>query len=670
MLRKFICLMVFSFTSFIAQDEMNELRIIGKPTLLESEFISNDVRDINREICAGLKIVTDLKGFSYSSNNGIVKIDKQPGRDVLFLSPDERVVEIYCLGYKPLKVILFEEGIYLKSTQVWLLEVTGEKKLDFIPVNIIVEPIDANLYIDGKIGTGGPTYQLSPGDHLIKIIADNYQSVEKEIFVSPKSTLFNFILEELEQVAVTIKSIPSDADIIIDGFKKGITDKVLFLFPGIYMVEIQKSGHEKVGKEIVIHQKGDNKFLFNLNKISGNIIFDITPSNAKLLINRENYSGSKNIALPAGKHKIEISADGYQTIEDIIDVKEGEVINRNYILNVFTGKLQFSVQPLEATTVLKKDGKEIMRWKGYKIMNDLPSGNYIAETSYPGYYTKVTNIIIDKKKPSLIEVLLIEETKNSLKVVQNKNKSKEMMVFVKGGWFNMGDAWNDGRKDEIPVHRVWVDDFFISRYEVTYEEYIDFLNTIGVNSNGFFEGKKYINLDPNVCAVSYNGLHFFFEANKYADDPRCPVANVTWDGAIAFSNWKGGRLPTEAEWEYAARGGMNSKSYKYSGSDNIDKVAWYEANSGNMSHPVGLLIPNELDIFDMSGNVEEWCNDSYSSGYYKVSPNRNPKGARFGKRVKRGGAWIRNAFCSKVSTRAYARNEFASFEVGFRFVKD
>lgn len=114
------------------------------------------------------------------------------------------------------------------------------------------------------------------------------------------------------------------------------------------------------------------------------------------------------------------------------------------------------------------------------------------------------------------------------------------------------------------------------------------------------------------------------------------------------------RLPTKAEWEYAARGGNRSRGYKYSGSDNIGSVAWYTDNSGETTHPVGQKQSNELGLYDMSGNVWEWCQDWYDNNYYGSSPSQNPKGPSSGYfRVGRGGSWGGNAWGCRVSYRSY-----------------
>jgi formylglycine-generating enzyme required for sulfatase activity len=120
-----------------------------------------------------------------------------------------------------------------------------------------------------------------------------------------------------------------------------------------------------------------------------------------------------------------------------------------------------------------------------------------------------------------------------------------------------------------------------------------------------------------------------------------PIVNVSWDDAEAFCEWLGGRLPTEAEWEYAAKGGSESKGYEYSGSNIVDDVTWHFGNSGSTTHPVGTRQANEFGLYDMSGNVLEWCSDWYDQGYYQKSPQVNPQGPTSGtSRVVRGGAWF------------------------------
>lgn len=197
-------------------------------------------------------------------------------------------------------------------------------------------------------------------------------------------------------------------------------------------------------------------------------------------------------------------------------------------------------------------------------------------------------------------------------------------VLVKGGCYQMGDTFGDGGSDEKPVHEVCVDDFSIGKYEVTQAQWEA---VMGSNPSNFKQ-----------CGGN------------------CPVESVSWNDIQEFikklNNMTGKtyRLPTEAEWEYAARSG--GKSEKYAGGNDVDTVAWYDNNSGSRTHPVGQKQPNGLGIYDMTGNVWEWCQDWYGDGYYKSSPKDNPQGPSSGSdRVLRGGSWVNNAASARATNR-------------------
>jgi formylglycine-generating enzyme required for sulfatase activity/phosphoribosyl-ATP pyrophosphohydrolase len=239
----------------------------------------------------------------------------------------------------------------------------------------------------------------------------------------------------------------------------------------------------------------------------------------------------------------------------------------------------------------------------------------------------------------------------------------EGMAFVPGDTFQMGDLWGDGGSDETPVHTVTLSGFFISKYEVTNSEYCVFLNEEGNQEEG---GVTWLDINDSDCRI-YEQSGIFYPESGYEDHP---VIEVSWYGARAYCEWKGGRLPTEAEWEYAARsGGMEQK---YAGTSNVSELgdyAWYSANSGGDTHPVGTKLPNDLGIYDMSGNVWEWCNDWYDSDYYSISPENDPPGPESGTyRVLRGGSWSDNDRIARVANRLYNGPSNSNCIIGFRVV--
>ncbi len=254
------------------------------------------------------------------------------------------------------------------------------------------------------------------------------------------------------------------------------------------------------------------------------------------------------------------------------------------------------------------------------------------------------------------------------------------LVIVEKGSFLMGDTWGDGYSDEKPIHRVtFAYDLYMSKYEVTFDEYDAFCDDNGANK-------------PNSV---------FWRDEEGWEKGNTPVINVSWNDAIAYCKWfsekenlpkayddkgnfldkngkittdpskvAGYRLPTEAEWEYAAHGGNKGKGYKYAGSNAVDDVAWYDSNSGSRTQEVGKKAPNELGIYDMSGNVWEWCSDWWDSSYYSKSPTINPYNSTAGSsRVRRGGSWYGNARSVRVAYRNRRSPSSTLVSLGFRICR-
>jgi formylglycine-generating enzyme required for sulfatase activity len=225
------------------------------------------------------------------------------------------------------------------------------------------------------------------------------------------------------------------------------------------------------------------------------------------------------------------------------------------------------------------------------------------------------------------------------------------MVFVKGGCFEMGSAPGAaGGPEEKPAHEVCVNDFYIGKYEVTQGQWVALMGN-----------------NPS--------------ANAQCGDT-CPVETVSWNDAQDFiaklnARATGGevpagqyRLPTEAEWEYAARSG--GKAEKYSGrSDDVASIAWYAWDAGGKgTHPVGTKAPNGLGVCDMTGNVWEWTGDWYDATYYSRSPRMNPTGPESGdRRVARGGGYGTDLFDLRTSYRNFLPPEYRSSAKGFRLAR-
>ncbi len=299
----------------------------------------------------------------------------------------------------------------------------------------------------------------------------------------------------------------------------------------------------------------------------------------------------------------------------------------------------FKITPPDA--ILTVDLKEYPTVNGMAKIQ-LSPGEHSYMVVAPGYESYGSRFVVDEDRDNKLFVELerkagvpgttqpdSQESAGGAAVETfNVNGVTFEMVRVDGGSFMMGS--DDGWNNETPVHNENVSTFYIGKTEVTQQLW----EAVMRSNPSKFPG-------PNLA-----------------------VENVSWDDCQEFVErlsrltGRNFRLPTEAEWEFAARGGKRSRGYKYSGSNDIDRVAWYEENSGMRTHPVGQKLDNELGIFDMSGNVWEWCADNYSSSY---SQPRNSSD-----RVLRGGSWDYAAASCRVANRNCLAPGDRNYNLGLR----
>ncbi|HVP15214.1 MAG TPA: formylglycine-generating enzyme family protein [Terriglobales bacterium] len=219
------------------------------------------------------------------------------------------------------------------------------------------------------------------------------------------------------------------------------------------------------------------------------------------------------------------------------------------------------------------------------------------------------------------------------------------MVLIPAGEFSMG---REGGPDN-PAHTVRLAAFRIDRYEVTNAEYAEF------------------------CKATKRDLPFFWGMQRFHSGPAFPghpVVGVSWSDAQAYAKWRGKRLPTEAEWERAARGGIAGA--KFVGGDALDSTQVnYALSRRDGTMPVGSYAPNGYGLYDMAGNVQEWVADRYDAEYYRTGPAENPQGPEQGKfRVIRGGGWYTGPGCMGVGYRIGLPSNWVDFNVGFRCARD
>lgn len=227
--------------------------------------------------------------------------------------------------------------------------------------------------------------------------------------------------------------------------------------------------------------------------------------------------------------------------------------------------------------------------------------------------------------------------------------SEPELIDIPAGWFAMGSE--AGQENERPVHRVWVAGFRLAATQVTVEEYARFLRASGATPPPPWN-------DPNFS------------------DPRQPVVAVSWFEAVTYCEWlsfvtgSNYRLPTEAEWERAARGGLEQRQFPW-GDEPPTSRPGYHDHWKNGPEPVGQSPPNAYGLFEMCENVHEWCSDWFAPDYYAVSPERNPRGPEHGHRkASRGGSWRHHIKVARCAARSSIPPEFQYADYGFRVAAD
>ena len=373
----------------------------------------------------------------------------------------------------------------------------------------------------------------------------------------------------------------------------------------------------------------------------------------KKAVGNSPWSGS----LKEGMHLVEVRKSGYRSQQKTIQLAQQQKLDVTFgELVAIQGNLSVNYKPFGADVYV--DGKKL--GQSPRVFNGLLVGNHQVEVRKDGYATDRKSVSISEGQTASITGTLVSNAvassssntsgyssgSSSMASGSNtisipvKNGISIDMVKVEAGTFMMGatSEMKDPYDDEKPVHQVTLtNDYYMGKYEV-----------------------------PQALWEAVMGSN----PSKYKGD-NLPVEKVSWNDCQEFISKLNSmtgrkfRLPTEAEWEYAARGGKRSRGYQYSGNSNISDVAWYDGNSGSKTHPVGTKQANELGIYDMSGNVYEWCLDWYGS--YSSSSQTNSTGADSGSfRVFRGGGWNSDAGCCRSSFRCYVTPDSRYFYLGLR----
>ena len=586
------------------------------------------VIDQNGETCALIRIQTTAKGFSFDVGMlGVTKTDDNKVGEVwMYVPRGVKYLTIRHPKYGTLNRYAFPVNIQEGCTYVMELATPGSGHDDaddddgLTYFSLIVVPANAMVAVDGELKSldadGSLILRLPRGSHSYSIQAPGYEE-QSSTFTLGVETVNREVRLESVMASLTVTCATAGADIYVNNQLKSSDSRWTgSLNAGSYLVEARKEGWHSARETVSLAQKESRSLsLPALTARTGAIDVSYKPVKCEVWVDGKMLGTSPNVfkGVMIGSRKVTLKKDGYVAKELTVVVKEGETA-------VLGGTLDKSASVADASGGV--------------------SGGASVSTGSA------------KSLGGALEF--------------NVKGVKFVMMPVHGGTFTMGATAEQGSDvdgDEKPTHKVTLSSYYIGETEVTQE-----LWTAVMGSNpSSFKGKG----------------------------SNLPVEDVSWDDCQEFITKLNAitgrrfRLPTEAEWEYAARGGSKSRGYKYSGSNNVDDVAWYWKNSGDSylsggdgdwseekvvgnncrTHSVATKSPNELGIYDMSGNVFEWCQDWY--GYYNSAsaPQVNPKGATSGSfRVTRGGGWGYNARFCRSSYRIYYGPSNSFNDLGLRLV--
>jgi len=661
----------------------------------------NNVRDVNGDLCALLKIETSATGFHFQGF--VEKTEQQVGEIYVYVTPGIRfltikhqqlgvlrnyefpqAIESGCVyamklvhgkvetkvtpgithNYLIIRTKVPTSKIYINGeyagkgecnkylpiaqehtykveaplyhTATGTARLTADAKTD---LNVDLKPAFGYLQISttpeqgATIEINGQEYSsptpftttpLASGKYTIQAFRQMYKTATVEAVVEDGKTTKVDIPLQPNYGELSIKTAHNDDEIYVDNALVGKGTCSKRMDAGVHRIEVKKDKHHTYTTTVEL-SAGQTiaKNIEALKPIVGSLNINSTPMDANITIDGKNYGTTPNVIpdMLIGRHDIVLSKQGYSDLHQTVNIEEGKMAEYTFELQM--GNMVSIATDAEGDA-LYVDGQYI----GTSPMETrLPFGSHKVEAERGG-----------KRVSQLINVK--EGGKQSVTLSFSGNKTFTAngvtfkMIAVQGGTYTMGatsEQGSDAYSDEKPAHNEYVADFMIGETEVTQELW---QAVMGSNPSNF------------------------------TGDMQRPVERVSWDDCQTFIRklnqltGQNFRLPTEAEWEYAARGGNRSNGYKYAGSNSVGTVAWYDGNSGSTTHKVKTKQPNELGIYDMSGNVWEWCQDKWCDNY------NSPRNS--GSRVLRGGSWGCYARDVRVSNRYNCDPGYRSDYYGLR----
>lgn len=671
--------------------------------------VTHPVTDPNGQTCALIKVETTQTGFGFDTGViQVVKTEQKIGEVWVYVQPRVKKITIMHQDYEPVRDYYFPTGalneatVYLlklrtagapvqaastqqhsgfliinsepQGAEVWLNnESTGEvtpfrrklaigdevpyrlslplyhdeagmvtvdqprKELQFAlrpafgSVTVTSTPSGALVFLDEKqVGQTPLTLdRIASGSHSLRLQAPQYAVERRNVSVADGQTANVAVTLAARFAEITVQA-PQGAVVTVDGDRKGSGTLSWRQSEGLCDIVVSMAGHRDARRQLEVVAGRAQTVQLTPQPIYGSASVDSDLMDAEIWIDGKQYGVTPNVVerLLVGSHTLVLKKSGYADLQQQFSVEEGKEASLSVKLPAGRS-VQFTSEKPGMQIIV--DGKKLGTTPLTAVVG---IGHHSVSAMRGGDIIDVRDLDITSAGAPL--TMAFRDFNHTFTV----NGVQFTMVEVGGGTFTMGatseqgsDAWDE----EKPAHEVTLSDYYIGQTEVT---------------QALWEAVMGSNLSDSKGG-------------------NLPVERVSWDDCQVFIQklnqltGKQFRLPTEAEWEYAARGGRKSRGYKYAGGNNIDSVAWCDGNSGNETHPVATKQANELGIYDMSGNVLEWCSDW--CGDYTSSSQSDPQGSSSGSfRVIRGGCYYNFARNCRVSYRISNTLDYRSGYLGLR----
>jgi len=568
----------------------NKLRIVGEAKFLPGELIDQSIRDINGDIAAGIRIKTDLKGLAFEARNGVVKLNTKPGEYFLFVQPSERVIRVMVSEYIPLDIYLNSIGILLKSGQTWEITVSGDKEI----------PEDLSAIVAIKKQQDADKLRREDEERRIRSLALEKQS---EILEAEKQKI-----REEDALRQEEEQKKADAQARYDAenskSKAPITNLTL---------------NQTLAKWSELNSKGKKR---------QNELEELQAKAIKLAVN-------------------ESPKDEFESQSEYENRLKSNASKRSVIESEYEELISNAWAPI------KEEMTELSKLQFAPSTLEINLGSYDAEQkSFPTIAIKATiekDIVVNNKTTKKAEVLnYLSSAKMEPSVARLFRQSEKILIHNIYLYVDLDGKQKLNQNVEVkePLENIKVNlklrEGIINSISMIFEL---------IPEQSFYMGKYEVTQKEWKAIMGNNPSSF--------KGDNLPVENVSWKDVQEFikklnqkEDGNKYRLPTEVEWEYAARAGT-STNWSFGDDENkLKEYAWYDQNSNSQTHPVGQKKPNGFGLYDVHGNVWEWVQDSDGS-----------------RRVGRGGSWFDGAGSARSAFRMSNGPDGRLSDIGFRLVR-